>query len=120
MDAKSKREASNPGDPAQPAPTLVTYRVKKGKENEFVRLLAKHWPTLNQLGLVSKDRPRYWRATDKRDHEKVSFVELFTWKDGKSADVAHQTPEVMALWEPMGPMLEGLDLQAVEPLDLGH
>jgi hypothetical protein len=116
-----EREAANPyTDPGRPVPTLVTYRVKKGKEAEFVPLLAKHWPTLDKLGLVTKDRPLYWRAIDKRDHDKVSFIELFSWKDGKAADVAHQTPELMALWEPMGPILDELDLQAVEPLDLGH
>ena len=107
-------------DSKQAVRTLVTYRVKKGKETEFLSLLAKHWPTLDKLGLVTKDKPLYWRAVNKRDHDKISFVELFAWRNTAASDVAHQTPEVMAIWEPMGPILDGLELQAVEPLDLGH
>lgn len=114
----SKPNAANAGELDQPVPTLVTYRLKPGMEPQFLSLLAKHWSTLAGLGLVTEERPRYWRAIDKRDHTKVSILELFSWKDGKASDVAHQTPEVMAIWEPMDPMLERLELQAVEELEL--
>ena len=43
-------------------------------------------------------------------------MELFQWKNGEASGVAHQTPEVMAIWEPMGPILENLTLCEVEPL----
>ena len=44
------------------------------------------------------------------------MIEQFVWKDGKASDVAHQTPEIMAVWEPMGPLLEELTICEVEPL----
>ena len=48
--------------------------------------------------------------------QRVAFIEYFQWKDGHAADTEHQTPEVMAVWEPMGPVLEELTICEVEPL----
>ena len=96
-------------------PTLVTYRPKEGTEAQFLALLEKHWPTLDRAGLVTKDQPKIWRATGKDG--KVSFVEIFAWKDQASSDVAHQTPEVMAVWEPMGAILEGMQINRIEPVE---
>jgi len=94
---------------------LVTYRPKKGKEKELQILVEKHWPALDKVGLVTKEPVKIWRATDKRSGE-VSFVEMFQWKDAEASGIAHQTPEVMAIWEPMGPILEELKLTSVEAL----
>src|SRR4051812_29265055 len=96
---------------------LVIYRIKEGTEGEFLPLLEKHYPTLDRLGLVTKEPVTIWRATDKQN--RTYFVEKFSWRDGAAAGVAHQTPEVMAVWEPMGPMLENLELLQIEPVDSG-
>jgi hypothetical protein len=103
--------------PASPNPVLnlVSYYPKAGKEKEFLALLEKHWPTLNQLGLVTKTPPQIWRAFDIRA-QKAYFVEMFTWKDGSASDVAHQSPEVMAIWEPMTPILENMQITELEPI----
>jgi len=97
---------------------LVSYHPKPRKEKELLPLIRKHWPTLNRLGLVTRKRPLIWRATDHRSNRSY-FVELFQWKDGKSSAVAHQSPEVMAVWERMGPILKDLMLAEVESVDLG-
>ena len=82
---------------------LCTYRVKAGCEKEFIGLLKRHWPTLRRLGLVH-EQPRL--ALRGRDSEKTAcFVELFAWKE-RGFEVAHQHPEVLALWEPMEQMCE--------------
>ena len=82
---------------------VCTYRVKAGREQEFVELLKRHWPTLMKLGLVD-EQPRM--ALKGRDSDRTSrFVELFAWKEG-GFEVAHQHPEVLALWEPMEQMCE--------------
>jgi hypothetical protein len=96
-------------------PTLVIYRPKEGTEAQFLALLEKHWPALDRAGLVTKDRPKIWRATGKDG--KTSFVEIFSWKDQSASDVAHQTPEVMAVWEPMGAILEGMQINRIEPVE---
>lgn len=101
---------------ANPAPVtmLVSYFPKPGKEKALLALVRKHWPTLRRVKLVSKMAPKIWRARDVR--EKTSyFVEMFQWKDEKSSGIAHQTPEVMAIWESMGPILQKLQLTQIEP-----
>jgi hypothetical protein len=103
-------------DKKSPVPMMVTYRPKQGKEAELQALVAKHWPTLAKAGLVTSEPARVWRATDKRSGA-VSFIEMFSWKDGESSGIAHQLPEVMALWEPMGPIMEGMSLQQIEQLE---
>lgn len=90
-----------------PVDMLCRYRVKKGKEAEFARLVHQHWGTLHRLGLAT-DRPaRVVRGEDKAGN--VAFVELFSWKSGASAHTAHQTPEVMRLWEPMGALCDDME-----------
>ena len=111
----------DPARPVSPNPVLnlVSYYPKKGKEQDFLSLLEKHWPTLDRMGLVTKRAPQFWRAFDIRA-QKSYFVEMFEWKDGSAPDVAHQSPEVMAVWEPMTPMLEHMQITEVEPLSFGR
>lgn len=100
---------------SDPVPTHVIYRPKKGREKDLEAMVRKHWPALDGVGLVTKEPARTWRATDKETGA-VFFVEMFSWKDGEASGLAHQTPEVMAIWESMGPLLERLELARVEPL----
>ena len=86
-----------------PEIVLCTYRVVPGEEAAFEALLAKHWPTLRAQGLVTERRPQAYRGAGPTYHE------LFEWKDGRAPEVAHQSPEVMAIWEPMGALCEARD-----------
>jgi quinol monooxygenase YgiN len=95
--------------------TLVIYRPKPGAESALEALVRKHLPTLKTLGLLGPGQSVAYRAEDKRSHA-ICFVEIFDWKDKRASDVAHQTPEVMAIWEPMGPLLENLEIRALQPL----
>ena len=100
---------------SQPVQMLVTYRPKPGKEKDFLPLLERHWPALDRAGLVSKTPPKFFRSIDKSSG-KVAYIEIFEWKDDQSSDVAHQTPEIVSLWEPMGAVLEDLSLQKIDPV----
>ena len=100
---------------SEPVHTLVIYRPKAGTETALEALVRKHLPTLRSLGLLGMGQSVAYRAEDKRSHA-VCYVEIFDWKDGRASDVAHQTPEVMAIWEPMGPLLENLEIRALRPL----
>ena len=75
----------------------------------------RHGPTLRKAGLVAPTPSRVWRATDKRTGRDY-FVEMFAWKDRRASDLAHRSPEVMAVWGPMEPMLESMDIAVVKPL----
>ena len=94
---------------------LVSYFPKKGKEKKLLALIKKQWPVLHRAGLVSKMKPQIWRAADKRTN-RLFFVEMFQWKDARASDIAHRTPEVMALWGPMETVLDDLQLSRIEPI----
>ena|SRR5208283_5756807 len=101
---------------ARPVPTLVAYHPKPGKqaESELLGLVKQHWPTLRRIGLASEKPAQVWRAHEKNSEE-THFLELFEWAEEGSSDVAHQTPEVMAMWEPMGRVLAKLVITKVGP-----
>ena len=86
-------------DGSKPVRMLCTYRVKDGKEGDFLALLEKHWPTLRNFDLATDDPAQVFRSRTKKG--KTVFVEMFSWRDAAAPDVAHQTPEVMLVWEPM-------------------
>src|SRR5436190_13280536 len=100
---------------SKPVRMLVTYRPKEGKADELLAIIHKHLPALRGTGLLADEPTGVYRATDKRSG-KSYFVEMFSWRDDQAAGIAHQTPEVMAVWEPMTPLLEGLELAAIEPV----
>jgi quinol monooxygenase YgiN len=98
-----------------PVRMLCTYHPKRGKEKDLLSLVKNNWTTLKRAGLVTTDRAVVYRATDKKSG-RVYFVESFSWKDGEASDAAHRTPEVMAVWDAMGPLLEGMELAVIEPI----
>jgi hypothetical protein len=111
-DRHEKRHRENP---EAPVTNIVTYVPKAGKEVELLELVKRHEPALRKAGLCTKEPFRVWKAFDIRK-QRTSYIEWFQWKDGNASDFAHQTPEVMAVWEPMGPVLDDLVICEVEEL----
>ena len=103
------------GKTTKPVRMLCTYRPKKGKEKNLFALVKKHWRTLNSVGLVTKEPATVYRATDK-ESGRVFYGEIFSWRDKHASAVAHQTPEVMAIWNPMMPILASMELATIEPV----
>lgn len=108
----------------KPVLTHVTYVPKKGKEKELLELIKKHWPTLRKAGLATADAPQIFQARDK-DTGNVYFIEIFAWVDDEASGAAHQMPEVMAVWEPMGNVMESrngtgspIAIAQIEPIAL--
>ena|SRR5215472_1263424 len=102
---------------------ICTYHVKPGKEAEFQRILAKHWPALHKAGLVTDDRPLHYKGLksdrpDKHGGDERTFVEIYAWKDEQASGKAHQSPEIMAVWEPMGALCDRMSFPHFEPLKL--
>ena len=83
---------------------ICHYRVIRGKENDFEELLASHWPTLHQLGLVT-DEPSQCFKGEEQDNGEPIYFEMFEWR-GDAVDRAHGHPEVMAIWRPMDSLCE--------------
>lgn len=98
---------------------ICTYRVKEGSEAAMLELIGRHWPTLRQAKLATPERPVVFEGRD--DSGKTFFVEVFSWVDGEAAGRAHQMPEVMAVWGPMGDLVEerlgrpGMEFPHVKP-----
>lgn len=98
--------------PDRPSISLCKYRLKPGKEPEFVKLLEKHWPTMTRLGLVADQPPHLmFRGEDKQG---VYYVEVFPWKDADAMNRAHELPEVAQVWEPMGTCCSDMEFPHVE------
>lgn len=110
-----KHEHRKRANPNAPVANIVTYVPKKGKEAELLELVKKHESAMRKVGLATDEPFRLWKAFDIRK-QREQYIEYFVWKDGNSSDVAHQTPEIMAVWEPMGPVLEELTICEVEQL----
>lgn len=100
---------------------LCTYRIRQGKEEEFRSHLIKHWPTLRGLGLVTDESSLMFRGTD--ESGKRFFVEILHWKTAEGPSMAEQMPEVLAIWERMGSLVEGrlgrpgMEFPLVEPVE---
>jgi hypothetical protein len=110
---------------ADPQTVICRYTLKPGAEPQMLRLLARHWPTLHRAGLVTDTPPLVLRgvpadADKEKRHGKVAgvLVEIFAWKNAQSAERAHQSPEVMAIWEPMGALCEAMEFPHFEAVAL--
>ena len=94
-------------------------------------LLAKHWPTLHAQGLVTDARAAVYRGLptagpgegpdavgDAGDARATEYAEVFSWVSPDAPGTAHQLPEVLAVWEPMGALCEQMDFPHFEALEL--
>jgi hypothetical protein len=95
------------------------YRPKPGSETTLLALCKQHAPALRASGLIDPAEPvQLYRATDLQRHgQPVPYlVETFAWKTPGAGQVAHQTPEIMAVWEPMTEHLAELTIIMLEPI----
>jgi hypothetical protein len=108
---------SKPDSAAKPVDRMVMYRPKPGHQAALEAIVAQHGPVLRAVGLISDAPVRVYRASDLRKPEAGAFVvEHFQWRDAGASDLAHQLPEVMAVWESMGPHMEDMTLITLEAL----
>lgn len=80
---------------------IWTYWVRPECEDEFRSLFAQNWPTMRRLGFVTEDPPTLLRSSE----DPPVYVEIFNWTPG-SLEPAHRHPEVLKVWEAMGPLVE--------------
>jgi hypothetical protein len=84
---------------------ICTYRVRGDSEERFLELLGGHWQTLLGLGFVTREQALVLRC---REDGGPTYVEIFTWVEG-GFGMAHEHPDVLAIWEGMDPLLEDRD-----------
>lgn len=106
----------------KPVTVLCTYRVIPGREAEFEAVLAKHHPTLSAADLATEKPPQVFRGADGTGGP--VYYEIFEWKEEASSAAAHESPEVMAVWGPLGELCESregrrkFEFPHVEPVEL--
>ncbi|MEM6989814.1 MAG: hypothetical protein AAF721_04940 [Myxococcota bacterium] len=108
---------------SKPQTVICRYVAKPGKEAELETLLRRHWRALHELGLATDTPAKVYRglASEKPGgaHGAArTYVEIFEWKSADAPNVAHQTPAVMAVWEPMGALCEDMDFPHFDPVAL--
>lgn len=88
-----------------PEIVIAMYRPNEGKDEELKTLIAEHVPTLRRLGLITDRPPILCRSAD------GTYLEIFEWTSNDAARQAHEHPEVIKVWEPMGEIatFPGLD-----------
>ncbi len=121
--------------PDRPHTVICRYEVRAGNEDKMLALLKAHWPALRAAELVTDEASRIYRAIDDAvgsgertptagaDPDAVqttTFVEVFAWTSARAADVAHQTPSILAIWEPMAQLCQHMEFPHFERVDLGH
>lgn len=81
---------------------IVTYVVKKGRGDEFVRVIKKHWKILRSEGLTTDQLPFLLR-----DPENPSvYKEIFEWKSKRSFTKAHESVKVQSVWKQLMALTE--------------
>ena len=78
-------------------------------------MLDKHWPALRSVGLATANEAKIWSATS-RNWDGPFFIEWFEWVDAAAVDTAHQLPEVMAVWEPLGTLCAEMEFADITDL----
>jgi len=88
-----------------PETVVCIYRVAKGNEAKFTKLLERHWPTLRKLHLVTRKKPVHYRGAEQRDGRPL-FFEIFEWASGDGSKLASEHADVMEIWERMDQLTE--------------
>jgi hypothetical protein len=83
---------------------VCTYRVMRGKEDAFRQLVMKHYPALRALELVEEQPHLVLAGRDEADGCVV--VEILHWSRPDGPMMAEEIPEVIAIWERMGQLVE--------------
>lgn len=86
---------------------VCTFRVQSGAEAEFEALLERHWQTLRDLGLATARPTQLYKGMEKGGGR--IYVEVFEWLSAAASAGAHEHPEVLAIWGPMGALVEQRD-----------
>lgn len=76
--------------------SVAAFRPKPGKEQDLLEVIADRLPILRRLGLATNRAPVLMRAKD------GTLIQVSEWVDDEAIRAAHQTPEVLAMWERFG------------------
>lgn len=79
---------------------MALYRPKSGKAEELKGVLKIHIPTLRKEELITDRELLTLQAED------GTIIEIAEWRSTEAIDKAHQSPQVMAVWDKIGSLAE--------------
>ena len=98
---------------------FCVFRVRKGREEELIKLCREHDETLRRLDLCTDEPARLFRG---EEHGGSMIFKIFEWKSAEALDAARAHPEVQRLWEAMEPLCEArgssMEFPHVVPVEL--
>jgi quinol monooxygenase YgiN len=74
---------------------MALYRPHPGQEDELLKILQNHVPTLRKEGLVTDRSVLLLKAQD------GTFIEIFQWESEDAKDRAHKLPSIREIWSKM-------------------
>lgn len=72
---------------------IAAFKPKPGKEDELKQVIADRLPLLRDLGLATDRISITMRSTN------GTIIDVSEWVDDAAIARAHETPEVLALWQ---------------------
>ena len=87
---------------------IAIYRPVKGREDDLLELVRRHVPILRDLGLAT-DTP----VLALRSRENGVILEIFDWMSEDAVKRAHETAEVIALWDDFDVVSDYLALKSL-------
>lgn len=86
---------------------MALYRPKAGKENELKEILKVHIPTLREEGLITNRELLTLQAED------GTIIEIAEWKSNEAIEKAHQSANVMSVWNKISSVAELTSLSSL-------
>jgi quinol monooxygenase YgiN len=73
--------------------SVAAFKAKPGKHEELLAVIADRLPLLRQLGLGTSRAPILMQSRD------GTVIQISEWAGDEAIAKAHETPEVLAMWE---------------------
>lgn len=73
--------------------SIAAFRPRPGKQDELLEVIADRLPLLRRLGLATDRAPILMGSRD------GVIIQVSEWVSDEAIEKAHETPEVLALWE---------------------
>ena len=89
---------------------IAAFSPKAGKEEELKQVIADRLPLLRQLGLATDRVNITMRAAN------GTILDVSEWVDDKAIERAHETPEVLELWQRFDACSEYVKLESLDDI----
>lgn len=86
---------------------IALYRPFPGKEDELLKIVDTHIPTLQSENLITNREPMLLQAKD------GTLIEIFEWLSAEATEKAHHSPAVMKIWDQMMAVAEMVSLSSL-------